>query len=72
MESEKEINLKQIVHLLEMTFNAKNNLDRKSAEAELNKLDIRRFEVISILLTIMTATQVNCKIKKNCFKIEFI
>lgn len=64
MESEKEINLKQIVHLLEMTFNAKNNLDRKSAEAELNKLDIRRFEVISILLTIMTATQVNCKIKK--------
>lgn len=71
MESEKEINIKQIVHLLELTFNAKNNQDRKSAETELNKLDIRKFEVISILLTIMTATQVNCK-KINSFMIKLI
>lgn len=56
---QQEIELKKVVSLLELTYLASSDQQRKSAEQELNRMASQPLEMSNILMTIITSTQVN-------------
>ena len=62
------IDINLVINLLELTFRAGKDQDRSSAETQLNKMALKSLEMITVLLKIISAEQINGNVFLKIFE----